>query len=119
MSESNMKQDVSRILGKPKITFILGKSVHAKANCCCEGGPASGKGTQASKLVEEFGYKHLTVGGLIRAEISKVRSPLPLSNNFLLKHCDIVQGTKLGNEMKNTVAAGNLINFKVTNKLVM
>lgn len=86
MSESNMKQDVSRILGKPKITFILG-------------GPASGKGTQASKLVEEFGYKHLTVGGLIRAEISK--------------------GTKLGNEMKNTVAAGNLINFKVTNKLVM
>ena len=25
----------------------------------------------------------------------------------------------MGNEMKETVAAGNLINFKVTNKLVM
>jgi adenylate kinase family enzyme len=36
------------------------------------GGPASGKGTQCAKLVEEFGYTHISVGDLMRAEISKV-----------------------------------------------
>lgn len=33
------------------------------------GGPASGKGTQCAKLVEEFGYTHISVGDLMRAEI--------------------------------------------------
>jgi UMP-CMP kinase len=36
------------------------------------GGPASGKGTQCAKLVEEFGYTHISVGDLMRNEISKV-----------------------------------------------
>jgi len=44
---------------KAKITFILG-------------GPASGKGTQCEKLVEEFGYTHISTGDLMRAEIAKV-----------------------------------------------
>ena len=37
------------------------------------GGPASGKGTQCAKLVEEFGYTHISVGDLMRAEKDKVR----------------------------------------------
>lgn len=36
------------------------------------GGPASGKGTQCAKLVEEFGYTHISVGDLMRAEKDKV-----------------------------------------------
>jgi len=36
------------------------------------GGPASGKGTQCEKLIEEFGYTHISTGDLIRAEIKKV-----------------------------------------------
>ena len=44
---------------KPKIFFILG-------------GPASGKGTQCSNIVETYGYKHLSTGDLFRAEVASV-----------------------------------------------
>jgi UMP-CMP kinase len=50
---------VKKVLGNPKFTFVLG-------------GPASGKGTQCQKLVEEFGYTHISTGDLIRAEIKRV-----------------------------------------------
>ena len=38
------------------------------------GAPGSGKGTQCEKLVEEFGYTHISVGDVIRREIKKVSS---------------------------------------------
>eukprot|EP00164_Ancoracysta_twista_P004596 GFYU01006206.1.p1 GENE.GFYU01006206.1~~GFYU01006206.1.p1 ORF type:complete len:388 (-),score=125.96 GFYU01006206.1:426-1589(-) len=41
---------------KNKIVFVLG-------------GPGSGKGTQCAKLVEEFGFIHLSAGDLLRAEV--------------------------------------------------
>jgi cytidylate kinase len=55
--------DVKKVLGNPKITFVLG-------------GPASGKGTQCAKLVEEFGYTHISTGDLFRAEVAKVSNAL-------------------------------------------
>jgi len=59
MTEENFgKQAAAKILGNPKITFVLG-------------GPGAGKRTQCEKLVEEFGYKHITVDGLMKAEIAK------------------------------------------------
>jgi UMP-CMP kinase len=33
------------------------------------GGPGSGKGTQCQKIVETFGFKHLSAGELLRREI--------------------------------------------------
>ncbi len=42
------------------------------------GAPGSGKGTQASRLVEEFGYNHVSTGDLLRKEMAK-KSPLGLS----------------------------------------
>ncbi|MFZ4712745.1 MAG: adenylate kinase [Bacteriovoracaceae bacterium] len=42
-----------------------------KKNVLFIGAPGSGKGTQASKLVSDFGYKHLSTGDLLRAEIKK------------------------------------------------
>jgi adenylate kinase len=41
------------------------------------GAPGSGKGTQASKLVSDRGFKHISTGDLLRAEIAK-QSPLGL-----------------------------------------
>lgn len=35
------------------------------------GAPGSGKGTQASKFVSEIGFKHISTGDLLRAEIAK------------------------------------------------
>lgn len=40
---------------KPKVVFVLGA-------------PGSGKGTQCSKIVEHFGYVHLSAGDLLREE---------------------------------------------------
>jgi len=40
---------------KPNVIFVLG-------------GPGAGKGTQCSKIVENFGYVHLSAGDLLRAE---------------------------------------------------
>lgn len=67
--------DVKRILGSPKITFVLG-------------GPASGKGTQCAKLVEEFGYTHISTGDLFRAEVAKVSQlPSSYSNTYADSGC--------------------------------
>ena len=33
------------------------------------GGPGSGKGTLCAKIVEQFGYSHLSSGDLLRKEI--------------------------------------------------
>lgn len=41
----------------PFITFVLG-------------GPGSGKGTQCAKIVENFGFTHLSAGELLRREIA-------------------------------------------------
>jgi len=45
----------TRVMGKPNVIFVLG-------------GPGAGKGTQCSKIVEQFGHVHLSAGDLLRAE---------------------------------------------------
>lgn len=34
------------------------------------GGPGSGKGTQCEKIVENYGFTHLSTGDLLRAEVA-------------------------------------------------
>lgn len=41
--------------GMPNVTFVLG-------------GPGAGKGTQCARIVEKFGYVHLSAGDLLREE---------------------------------------------------
>lgn len=53
------------------------------------GAPGSGKGTQASKLVENFGYAHISTGDLLRSEIQK--------------------GSDLGRRVQSIMDAGNLV----------
>ena len=50
------------------------------------GGPASGKGTQCAKIVDEFGFTHISVGDLMREEIQKVsyNFPILIKINFFL-----------------------------------
>lgn len=58
-ADKNDIKDVKKLLGNPKIVFVLG-------------GPCSGKVVQCEKLVEEFGYTHLSTGELLRKEMTKV-----------------------------------------------
>ena len=37
------------------------------------GGPGSGKGTQCARIVENFGFIHLSAGDLLRKEVGFVR----------------------------------------------
>lgn len=53
------------------------------------GGPGSGKGTQCSKIVEEFGFLHLSAGDLLRVEVAK--------------------GTEQGKELEATMKEGKLV----------
>jgi adenylate kinase len=70
---------------KPKLIFVTG-------------GPCSGKGTQCAKLVEEFGYQHLSVGDLMRAE----------SKN----------GSDFGKDLAKTMADGRLVSTETTIKIL-
>jgi adenylate kinase len=53
------------------------------------GAPGSGKGTQARKLVEAMGYKHVSTGDLLRKEIS--------------------EESDLGKKVSSILEAGNLV----------
>ena len=62
------------------------------------GGPGSGKGTQCSKLVEEYGLKHLSTGDLLREERKK--------------------GGELGDELDKIMNEGGLVSSDLVVKLV-
>jgi len=53
------------------------------------GAPGSGKGTQSDKLIEKYGYKHISTGDVLRAEIKR--------------------GTELGRQVAAIIDKGNLI----------
>ena len=62
------------------------------------GAPGAGKGTQSAKLVEEFGFKHLSTGDLLRAAVK--------------------EGTELGKQAKGYMDAGELVPDEVVIGLV-
>lgn len=62
------------------------------------GAPGSGKGTQATRLVSDFGYKHLSTGDLLRAEIKS--------------------GSELGKRVKSVIDAGQLVDDKLVLELL-
>ncbi len=53
------------------------------------GPPGSGKGTQATRIIEKFGFMHLSTGDMLRAEIAK-QSPLGLEAKTLMDKGDLV-----------------------------
>lgn len=59
------------------------------------GGPGSGKGTQCAKLVEEFGFEHLSAGDLLRAEQAR-------------------PGSKYGKLIADYIKAGEIVPQEIT-----
>ncbi len=62
------------------------------------GAPGSGKGTQANKLISEFGYNHISTGDLLRAEVKKA--------------------SDLGKEVDTIINSGNLVSDEIVLKLL-
>lgn len=53
------------------LSMFFSKITVSHLELICEffiGGPGSGKSTQCTKIVEHFGYTHLSAGDLLRAE---------------------------------------------------
>ncbi len=62
------------------------------------GAPGSGKGTQASRLVDQMGYRHVSTGDLLRAEIK--------------------QGSDLGKKVSDIIAKGDLVSDDIVLELL-
>lgn len=65
----------------PRVVFVLG-------------GPGSGKGTQCARIVENYGFTHLSAGDLLRAEINS--------------------GSQYGAMIQNTIKEGKIVPSEVT-----
>jgi UMP-CMP kinase len=63
------------------------------------GGPGSGKGTQSTHLVDDYGFTHLSAGDLLRAEQDR-------------------EGSEYGQMIKNTIKNGEIVPMEVTVKLL-
>ncbi|KAL4955030.1 UMP-CMP kinase [Aspergillus filifer] len=59
------------------------------------GGPGSGKGTQSSNLVRDYGFTHLSAGDLLRAE-------------------QIREGSEYGQLIKNYITEGKIVPMEIT-----
>ena len=64
--------------GKPKVHFILGE-------------PGSGKSTNCKRIAEAQGFRHISVGQLLRQEAAKPSSKYGESVNKFLDYDDIIQ----------------------------
>lgn len=62
------------------------------------GAPGAGKGTQAEKMVEFFGFAHVSTGDLLRAEIAK--------------------GTVLGKEIQATIEKGEFVSDAMVAEMI-
>ncbi|KAG6861746.1 UMP-CMP kinase [Termitomyces sp. Mi166 len=63
------------------------------------GGPGAGKGTQCAKLVEEYGFCHLSAGDLLRAEQNR-------------------EGSEYGTLIQTCIKEGTIVPMEVTIKLL-
>jgi UMP-CMP kinase len=63
------------------------------------GGPGAGKGTQCAKLVDDFGFCHLSAGDLLRAEQNR-------------------EGSEYGELIRTYIREGNIVPMEVTIKLL-
>jgi len=62
------------------------------------GPPGGGKGTQAKKLVDVFGMRHVSVGDVLREEVKK--------------------GSELGAQVKEVMAAGELVSDELVGRII-
>ncbi|XP_023342909.1 UMP-CMP kinase isoform X2 [Eurytemora carolleeae] len=74
------------VMGKPNVIFVLG-------------GPGAGKGTQCARIVESFGYVHLSAGDLLRAE-------------------RIAPGSEFGELIEHHITNGTIVPVEITCSLL-
>jgi UMP-CMP kinase len=95
----------------PKVIFVLG-------------GPGAGKGTQCARIVQNFGYVHLSAGDLLRAERARPGSEFgELIEDYIRKGtivpveitCSLIENVSFLSDFKFQV---NLRNNNIKNDFV-
>uniref|UniRef100_A0ACD5VW34 Uncharacterized protein n=1 Tax=Avena sativa TaxID=4498 RepID=A0ACD5VW34_AVESA len=79
---------------KIKIVFVIG-------------GPGSGKGTQCSKIVNQFGYTHLSAGDLLREEVKSNTEQGTMIQNFMHEGKLVPSDVSVRLLLKAILASGN------------
>uniref|UniRef100_A0ACD5VGE1 Uncharacterized protein n=1 Tax=Avena sativa TaxID=4498 RepID=A0ACD5VGE1_AVESA len=79
---------------KIKIVFVIG-------------GPGSGKGTQCSKIVNQFGYTHLSAGDLLREEVKSNTEQGTMIQNFMHEGKLVPSDVSVRLLLKAMLASGN------------
>ncbi|TMS09706.1 UMP-CMP kinase [Larimichthys crocea] len=74
------------LMMKPQVVFVLG-------------GPGAGKGTQCSRIVEGYGYTHLSAGDLLREERAR-------------------EGSEFGQLIANYIKEGKIVPVEITINLL-
>ena len=82
-----------------KVVFVLG-------------GPGSGKGTQCAKLVEDYGFTHLSAGDLLRDEV-KSRSEVGQMCMYLMTEGKLVPMEVTMQLLKSAMEAAPTRNFLI------
>jgi len=85
IDEIPRKQIDTTALKNAKVVFVVG-------------GPGSGKGTQCDKIVEKYGYTHLSSGDLLREEVASQ--------------------SRLGKELNKIMKAGKLVPLEIVLDLI-
>ena len=67
------------------------------------GGPGAGKGTQCTKLVSDYGFKHLSAGDLLREEQDRAGSEFGEMIKTYIKEVTV---QLLENAMKSSIESG-------------
>ena len=57
---------------RPYIRKINENMENKMINIVIFGAPGSGKGTQSDKIVEKYGFKHISTGDVLRGKPSKI-----------------------------------------------
>lgn len=79
-------QYLLKMASKPKVVFVLGA-------------PGAGKGTQCKKIVDNFGFVHLSAGDLLRAERN-------------------TPGSQYGELIENHIRNGTIVPVEITCRLI-
>lgn len=81
-----VRSQLTSVSMQPRVVFVLG-------------GPGAGKGTQCVKIVEKYGYTHLSAGDLLRAERAK-------------------PGSEHGELIENCIRNGSIVPVEITISLL-
>jgi adenylate kinase len=73
------------------------------------GPPGAGKGTQAVKIAEKFGWKHVSTGDILRAEVSQA-TPLGLKVKSVMEAGHLVSDELLIEIMESVFLKNNTVN---------